>query len=150
MENTASIFRDKNGTYCLYIQCRWWNILPPSSRLKMKYTDSILMTDDETHCLHLQEWRWNILHSSSGMKMEALCSSETLKSTYKSILRYNSEDEHRQFHRRENLIARSLPTERVINFFFPPVTPHDLSVRLNLIIPTLLDVDCHFILKSLY
>jgi hypothetical protein len=35
--------------------------------------------------------------------MEAVCSSETLASSYKSTWFYNQEDEHRHLHHRENL-----------------------------------------------
>jgi hypothetical protein len=35
--------------------------------------------------------------------MEAVCSPDTLVSTHKSTRRYNSEDQHRHLHRRENL-----------------------------------------------
>jgi hypothetical protein len=38
-----------------------------------------------------------------ALKMEAVCSSETLLSTYKSTRRYNPKDQHRHLHRRENL-----------------------------------------------
>jgi hypothetical protein len=47
-------------------------------------------------------WR-NILPSSSGLKMEAVCSSETLVSTYKPIRRFNPYDQQRHIHRLENL-----------------------------------------------
>jgi hypothetical protein len=40
---------------------------------------------------------------SSALKMEAVCSSETLVSTYKSTRRYYPEDQHRHLHRSENL-----------------------------------------------
>jgi hypothetical protein len=39
----------------------------------------------------------------SGLKIEALCSSETVISTYKSTRRYSREDRHRPLHRREDL-----------------------------------------------
>jgi hypothetical protein len=36
--------------------------------------------------------------------MEAICPSETLVSTYKTIRRHNSEDQNANYHCRENLI----------------------------------------------
>jgi hypothetical protein len=44
-------------------------------------------------------------HPSSALKMEAVCSSETMISTYKSTRRHNPEEQHRHLHRRENLIS---------------------------------------------
>jgi hypothetical protein len=48
------------------------------------------------------------LLGSLGQKMEAVCSSKTLISTYKSTRRYNPEDQHRHPHRRENVISHTL------------------------------------------
>jgi hypothetical protein len=39
----------------------------------------------------------------AALKMEAVYFSKTLVSTWKSKLRYNPEEQHRHFHRRENL-----------------------------------------------
>jgi hypothetical protein len=40
-----------------------------------------------------------------ALKMEAVCSSETLLSTYKSTQRYNTEDQRQHLHGCENLIS---------------------------------------------
>jgi hypothetical protein len=40
---------------------------------------------------------------TSGLRMEAVCSSETLESIYKSTWRNNPEDQHRHLHRHEDL-----------------------------------------------
>jgi hypothetical protein len=44
---------------------------------------------------YMHEIRRNILSLYSAMKMEAVCSSETLISTYKSTRLYGPEDQHR-------------------------------------------------------
>jgi hypothetical protein len=44
--------------------------------------------------------RWAPFYSA--LKMEAVCSSETLVSTYESTRCCNTEDQHRHRHRREN------------------------------------------------
>jgi hypothetical protein len=46
----------------------------------------------EWHCRYKPTFRINILPPSSVPKMEAVCSSETSVSTYKSKRRYNPED----------------------------------------------------------
>jgi hypothetical protein len=47
-------------------------------------------------CRKIKTFLRNILLSSLTLKMEALCSSETLVSTYKSTRSYNPEQQHRQ------------------------------------------------------
>jgi hypothetical protein len=49
---------------------------------------------------------WVVTLCGLQLKMEAVCSSETLVSTFKSTWHYNPEDQHRHLHRRENLRSR--------------------------------------------
>jgi hypothetical protein len=51
----------------------------------------------------LTTFRRNILPSYSALKMEAIWSTETLVSAYKSTRCYNAEDQRRNLHCRENL-----------------------------------------------
>jgi hypothetical protein len=55
-------------------------------------------------------FRTYILLPTSGPKMEAVCSSETLVSTYKSTRYYNPEDQQRHTHCRENRKSHSCIT----------------------------------------
>jgi hypothetical protein len=50
--------------------------------------------------------------------MEAVCSSDTLLSIYRSLRRCNTEDEYRHIHRRENLIG-CLMKRRVFTTLIP-------------------------------
>jgi hypothetical protein len=47
--------------------------------------------------------RYQRFGGTTALKMKAVCSSETLASTYKSAWHHNTEDQHRHFHHRENL-----------------------------------------------
>jgi hypothetical protein len=55
------------------------------------------------NCRQVPTFRRNVLPPSSALKIEAICSSETLVSTYKSIWHFYPEDQHRHLHRRESL-----------------------------------------------
>jgi hypothetical protein len=69
-----------------------------------------------------------LVGKSSGPMMEAVFSSETMTSIYKSIGCYNPEKQHRHLNRRENLRSH------IKRFCYKDLSIHGVSIRKSLFI----------------